>query len=198
MTTVTITAVSEDQAKKWAEAVQEFVNDIDKKYPGISGSFVGPLIEEVKALGLHQSFISSRSLWACFRNAVADGRIVLPKLDVAEASERLAAAFPPVVTERQLARQKRDAAANAGIAAQSGRVTSRDRREADSQSSKDVSIVRNLSRLAELKAEYKSLRVKCETAMGSNPRNHSETFSLRKKMLSELQSNPRFAEVRSE
>ena len=66
----------------------------------------------------------------------------------------------------------------------------------DAAVNKGVATVKNLSRLAELRPQYRSLKAQAETLMGSNPRNHAETQSVRKAALAKLNADPKFKEVR--
>lgn len=193
------TAVSNDQKQKWSEAVTEFAQEIHRQYHGLEDSWTTALVEEVKALGLAAEYISKRSLMAAFRNCVGDRRIILPKTEpvlTQETIDKIKASFPPVIKSVPREISQRDKSALAGIAKQTGRQTLADRRANDAKVSREVTTAKDLSRLAELRTEYRALKVKAETLAGNNPRNHAETYAVRKAALAKLNSDPRFAEVR--
>jgi hypothetical protein len=195
------TAVSNDQKQKWNEAVTEFAQEIHRQYHGLDDSWTTALVEEVKALGLAAEYISKRSLMAAFRNCVGDKRIILPKSEpvlTQEIVDRIKASFPPIIKSVPREISQRDKSALAGIAPQSGRKTAADRRDADSRSSQNVATARDLSRLSELRTEYRALKVQAELAMGENPRNHASTYAIRKSLLAKLNADPKFKEVRDQ
>lgn len=198
MTTAT-SAISQDQLQKWSVAVQEFVTDIYKQYPGLDGAFTTHLIDEVKALGLAREYISSRSLWAAFRNCAADGRIVLPPTEPVltdEVINKIKASFPPVIKRVEREQTQREKSALAGISKQTGRVShASEMQERNSAIDKSYTDERNKKRLNLLRIEYKGLKVAAETAMGNNAKNHAETYAIRKSLLAKLNTDPKFKEV---
>jgi hypothetical protein len=190
-----VAPISQDQLKKWGVAIQEFVNEVFKKYPGLDSGFIPVLLEEIRALGLEKEYISSRSLWACFRNCVGDDRIKLPvspKVDVADAASKLAAQFPPVLTGRQLAKKKRDLAASAGISKQTGRKSHAEKEE--SGTTAGFSGIRKKINLLQLKAEYKQKLSEAETATVGNT--HASNFAERKRLKAILDADRRYDPVR--
>ena len=190
-----VAPISQDQLKKWSVAIQDFANEIFAKYPSLESNFIPVLLDEVKALGLEREYISSRSLWACFRNCVGDNRIKLPvspKVDVADAASKLAAQFPPVLTERQVAKRKRDAAASAGIASQSGRRSHASKEE--SETTAGFGTIRDKIRLTELRSEYQTRQLEAQTAVVGT---HAQNAAERRRLKNLLDNDRRFDPVRN-
>src|ERR1700674_2506926 len=181
-----VAPISQEQLKKWSVAIQDFANEIFAKYPGLESSFIPVLVEEVRALGLEKEYISSRSLWACFRNCVGDNRIKLPAMDpvLDEATiERIRQKFPPVIkrVERELSRREQNALS--GVERQSARKSHAQPQE---PSQTGMSGAMDAIRLTKLRGEYKTRLSEAESAVGDNPRNHAETSRLRKHLKAEL------------
>jgi hypothetical protein len=191
--------VSLEQQIKWADAVQQFSNEVYAKYPGLGNSWTPALIEEVKAIGLFKEFISPRSLWACFRNCVADNRIALPPTEPAltpEQIDRLRAKFPPVIKKVERELSQREKSAMVGVSPQSGRLTAADRQAATKEVDSVYNSARNNARLNRLRQEYRDLKANAETLRGENARSHAQAYAARKEALEKINADPRFAEVR--
>lgn len=195
----TAMAVPQEQMKKWETGVNDFCQEIFKKYPSLDGNFIPVLIAEVKALGLMREYISARALWGAFRNCTADGRIALPPVEpvlTEETIQKIRAKFPPVVksVEKQLTQKEKNALS--GTHAQSGRVTTQDRAEENRKIDANYAKERSSRQNASLRREYLELKAKAETVMGDNPRSHAQTISARKEALAKLNADPKFAKVR--
>ena len=191
-----VAPISQELLKKWGVAIQEFANEIFKKYPSLDGGFIPILVEELRALGLAKEYISTRSLWAAFRNCVGDNRIVLPPVEptlTPEALEKLRAKFPTVIktVERQLTQREKNALS--GVERQSAR---RSHSQPEESSPTGMSGAMNAINLTKLKAEYRTRLAEAESAVGNSPRNHAETFRLRKSMKAALAADKRFDSVR--
>jgi hypothetical protein len=186
--------ISQEQEMKWSAAIQQFSNEVYAKYPSLGNSWTPALIEEVKAIGLFKEFISPRSLWACFRNACADGRIVLPPIEAVltpEVIEKIRNSFPPVVKQRELTQREKNAAS--GVERNNGR---KNHAEKEEPCQTGMSHAMDAVRLTKLKAEYKTRLSEAESAVGDNPRNHAETYRLRKSLKDALAADRRFDPVR--
>jgi hypothetical protein len=176
---------------------QEFISYAEKKGFVISQEFIDAVIAELKSVNMWRESVSLKTFKMGLAAAIDSGKVLAPvmkPIDIVAAAEQLSSRFPSVVTIKKVRKESSTDYVNS----QSGRATQSEKREMDARSSAKVATAKDLSRLADLRSEYRSLRVKAETAMGSNPRNWAETFSVRKEALQRLNSDPRFAEVRSE
>lgn len=195
------TATAEQE--KFEVSAQQFIDQMLERYPTITKvqpmeKIIAATVQSLRDLNLYRENLSVKAFWAGFNNSVQiDKTITLPappKVDVAAAAAQLAAKFPEVVTGKKVNKNQSTDFVNR----QSGRTTHAERKEMETKSSKDISVVKDLSRLAELRTEYRALKVQAENMRGNNPRNHAETASVRKAALQKLNSDPRFREVRSE
>jgi hypothetical protein len=182
---------------------QEFVDYAAQRGFIVNQPFIDSVIAELQAVGLWRDAISLKTYKMGLSAAIDSGKIVAPAprpaaVDIAAAAERLRSAFPKVMTERELAKQKRDAAANAGIAPQTGRRTAAERKATTQQVDDVYAKAKNNARLSKLRQEYNDLKSNAETLRGPNARSHAQAYAARKAEIDRINSDPRFAEVRSE
>jgi hypothetical protein len=194
-----VAPISQELLKKWGVAIQDFANEIFKKYPSLDGGFIPILVEELKALGLAKEYISTRSLWAAFRNCVGDNRIKLPDAEpvlTPEVIQKIRNSFPPVVkrVERELTQREKNSLS--GVEKQSARLSGIERNAVSKQVDSVYDAARNNARLNKLRQEYRDLCNNASTLRGENARSHAQAYAARKAELERINSDPRFAEVR--
>jgi hypothetical protein len=202
---VTAIAIPQEQKNvlKFQQAAQQFQTELMQRHPRIGelqswDAILQAIIKSYVDLQMPATSLSnSKSFWAAFHGCVQDRTIFVPAAEpviTQETINRIREKYPVVITkDRELTQRERSALAGVSQVSNNHAADVRETNRKIDDTYASERAARNTTRL---RNEYRELRAKAETAMSDNPRSHGQNQAERKRLLAELNSNPKFAAVR--